>query len=177
MATKQHTTNRPANTALAEQIITNLVLLAVGVLFCLGTKVDLIVGIALCLYGAITIILLASKNRSLFSGGGIFGGVMIALGISFIVGSFLQSFVQITPYVLCAVGGVFLLDAFLAKFQRKDVKTAVFVIELVIGAACLALGLCLLFVDGIKGYERIIFGVSLIVFAAYRLVVMILKKR
>ena len=163
--------------ALAEQIITNLIILAIGVLFCLKTKVDLTVGIALCLYGVITLVLAATKKRSLFSAEGIFAGVIIALGVAFLADKLLQSFVKITPYILCGVGLVLILDAFLGKFHRKDTKLFWFILELVAGAACLAFGICMIFVDSFKGMESVVFGISLVIFAVYRLVSMILRKK
>jgi len=168
------------STVLAEKIITDLILIAIGVLFCLkiasGT-VGIIIGVALCLYGAINVVLAATRKHSLFSVQGVLSGVIIALGVAFIAEKLLSNFVRITPYLLCGVGLVFVLDAFLARFHRKDANLFWFVLEFVVGAACLVLGLCLLFIESFRGSASVIFGVSLVVFGAYELVLLAAKKK
>ena len=165
---------------LAEKVVTDLILIAVGVLFCLNlatTVVSITIGVALCLFGAINIALAIVRKNSLFSPAGIVNAVLVAVGVAFIVLKPLGLFVQIIPYIFCAVGAVFILDACIAKFARKDVGWVMFAVEMVAGVACLALGLCLLFVDALRPKTSVIFGVGLIVFAVYRLVDMIVRKR
>ena len=168
------------STITAEKIITDLILIAIGVLFCLkiaSNTVGIIIGVGLCLYGAINVVLAATRKHSLFSLQGILSGVIIAIGVAFIVENLLASFVRITPYLLCGVGLVFVLDAFLARFHRKDASVFWFVLELVVGVACLALGLCLLFIDSFRGSASVIFGVFLVVFGVYQLVLRAAKKK
>ena len=164
----------------AEKIITDLILIAVGILFCLNlaTKVvNITVGVALCLYGAVNIVIAAADGKSLFSALGVWNAVIVALGIACIVLEPLDFFILLVPYVFCVVGGVFILDACLAMFVRKSVGTAAFVLEFAVGAACLALGLCLLFVDAIAARAGLIFGLGLIAFAAYHLIKTLVKKK
>ena len=168
------------STTVAEKVIAALVLIAVGVLFCFNVAakaVNVTIGVALCLYGAINVVLAIAKKKSLFSAEGVLSGVVIALGVFCIVENLLSYFVSVIPYILIAVGAVFVLDACIAEFSRKDVGFPRFLFELVMGAACLVLGLCLLFVASFRSSASLIFGSGLIVFGAYRLVELIAKKK
>ena len=176
---KESEGKKQISSATAEKIITNLVLIAVGVLFCMNKVtafVNYALGIALCLFGAIRIVLAATKGHSLFSAEGVIDGVIIALGITCLVEMPLLVFVQVVPYVLCSVGAVFIAEAFIAKFARKDLKLVYFILELAIGVICLVVGLCLIFIEKFRSIQSMIFGVCLIAFALFRLVQMILKK-
>ena len=167
------------SSALAEKIIAALILIAVGVLFCFNIAakaVNVTIGVALCLYGVINVVLAISKKKSLFNAEGVLNGVIIALGIFCIAENLLSFFVSIIPYILVAVGGVLVLDACIAKFARKEVGLPLFLFEIVLGAACLALGLCLIFVESFRSAASLIFGVGLIVLGAYRLVELLSKK-
>jgi len=168
------------SSAMAERIITDLVLIAVGVLFCLKLAtavVSITLGVALCLYGAVNVVLTIVKKESLFNAEGVLFGVAIALGIACIVKKPLGVFVQVIPFIICAVGAIFILDACLAKFSRKDIGLVPFIFELVMGVAFLVLGLCLLFVDSFRSATSVIFGVGLIVFGLYRLIELIVRKK
>ena len=168
------------SSTVAERIVADLVLIAVGVLFCLKlatTVVSITLGVALCLYGVANVVFTIVRKESLFTAAGVLYGVAIALGIACIVLKPLGVFVQLIPYIFCAVGGVFVLDACFARFARKDIGLIPFLFEIVMGVALLVLGLCLIFVESFRSTTSVLFGIALIVFGVYRLIELIVSKK
>ena len=169
------TTKRKIETA---EIVNAVILLALGVLFCFkiaATAIGIMIGVAMTALGLLNLILMARNGKSFASLAGIANSALIAVGIVFIAKHFLSVFLGLIPYILIVVGFVIMIDAFLARFVRKA-GVLLFVIELVVAVACIALGFCLLFVDGFAGAASIVFGVFLILLSIYLLIGAFKKK-
>ena len=159
---------------LTEQIVVSVLLLVLGILFCfkIGTNVlSIIIGVALCVYGLVGIILIASNKN------GIVLAVIIALGIVFMAENFLEVFVYITPYIITTIGFLVILDALLFRFMKNERNLFVFIIELVIGGAAAGLGLALILSADFRASAQIIFGVVLIAGAALNIVSIVSNKK
>lgn len=173
-------TGEAQKTALAEKVIVALVLMAVGVLFCLqlaGNVISIVIGVAMCLYGAVQLVLLLVNHKSMLCATGLLAGVLMAVGIAFIVKKLLTVFVATVPFILLVVGAILLIDALVGYLARKDLHVVVFALELLVGVACVALGLCLMLVEGFKSWANVVFGVVLIVSAALQLVALMPAKK
>ena len=165
---------------LTEQIVVSVLLLVLGILFCfkIGTNVlSIIIGVALCVYGLVGIILIASSKKSLLTVNGIFLAVIIALGIVFMAENFLEVFVSITPYIITTIGFLVILDALLFRFMKNKRNLFVFIIELVIGGAAAGLGLALILSADFRASAQIIFGVVLIAGAALNIISIVSNKK
>lgn len=161
------------------QILYAVVMAGLGVLFCLNIATDvvsIVIGAMLCAFGLVNLILFIAAEVPIASIDGVFNGLLIALGIVFIKDRLISVVVGWVPFILAVVGVIIILDAFLAKFMRKDVLTAGFVTELSVGVLTAALGFCLIFIEGFKTAASIIFGIVLILGAIYSIVMVFLGK-
>ena len=160
-------------------ILTALILLVLGILFCLkiaASTISIIIGAAMAVLGLVNLIFMAKNKKTYASADGIINAALIAIGVVFIAEKFLTVFLGLIPYIMIVVGVVITIDAFLAKFQRKD-KLLIFIAELVIGVAAIVVGFCLLFVEGFQQGASIAFGVILIIAAIAELVTLVMKKK
>lgn len=162
-----------------EKIVSYLLILVIGILFCLRIAADvvsIIIGIALIVTGAFNITLLAAKKLPIIMPSGIYGGLLVALGIIFIVYKIIGIVMGWIPYVVIVIGTLLFADAFLGKFTRNE-NVALFVVKLLLGAAAIALGLCLIFIEGFGSWAQVVFGILLIAYAVFCLVSLLVKKQ
>ena len=117
-------------------IVASCVTLIIGILFCcsksFGNGLDWLIGLALCLAGALYIINAIIKLRSLFNSDAIFGLCALSFGIMFIVNSLSGILIKYVLYVMIAFGVAIIVEAFLSKFFRYN-STAEFIITLIVG--------------------------------------------
>ena len=156
-------------------LIRSFIVLVVGILFCFSTAIgiqllSILLGVALIISGLSTICVAIAKKKNLLSSSGVLGGAFIALGIVAILDDVVGFVVYVIPWVLIAVGSLSIIDAFLLYYSRKDRKVALFVVELILGAALIALGICLLVISEFSAYAGTVFGVALIVYAVYSMI-------
>lgn len=162
-------------------LIRAFIVFVVGVLFCFSTAIgiqllSILLGVALIISGVATICVAIAQKKSLLSSSGVLGGALIALGIVAILEDVVGIVVDLIPWVLIAVGSLSIIDAFLLYYSRKDRKVALFVVELILGAALIALGICLLVIAEFSGYAGTVFGAALIVYALYAMIRELTKK-
>ena len=160
------------------KVLTAVILFVLGILFCLkiaASTISIVIGAAMVVLGAVNLIFMAKAKKTFASPDGVMNGALLAIGVIFIVDEFLNVFIGLIPYIMIVVGFLLVIDAFLARFQRKD-KLPIFIIELVIGVATVVVGFCLLFVDGFKQGASIAFGVVLIIAAVASVVKVVTKK-
>ena len=151
-----------------EQAILAAILLLIGILLCFNISavtLSVIIGALLIAYGALTLLFLVIKKRSIATKAGYLACILTAVGIMMIAEKILSVFVYMLPYVLIVVGAVLFADAFLGRYQRHDGNTAVFAVKLSVGAALVAFAVCLLTVKSLADVIPVAFGVSLIVAA------------
>ena len=169
---------RTKKTIETNKILTAVLLIVLGILFCLkiaASTISIVIGAAMVVLGAVNLIFMAKSRKTFASPDGVMNGALIAIGVVFIADKFLNVFIGLIPYIMIVVGFVLAIDAFLARFQRKD-KLPIFIIELVIGVASIVVGFCLLFVDGFMQAASIAFGVVLIIAGIAGLVAALRKK-
>ncbi len=160
------------------KFISSVITIIVGVTFCFSvragfTTISIIMGVVLILLGALGVIAdtFAENHEVLPSGIG--RSILIAYGILCIEMN-LQSYVYyFIAYALMVIGGLYIFDAFLAFFARKE-PFSMLVIGAVIGAASLAVGICLRTVNGFAEFCSVALGIVLIVYGAFNLVVSVI---
>lgn len=148
------------------------VILVFGILFCCARTdiISVMMGIILIAAGGLIIIGSLVTKKRLLNSEGFIGGALTALGIFFLVYDFAGNLASIilgyTPYLMILIGSILIVDAVLTIIQDKK-NIVAFVIELVIGIACLTLGICSLTVDSFKDNALLILGILMIVYAIY----------
>lgn len=155
-------------------IIKAVVILAVGILFCLstamGTKVlSILFGAGLILCGAVAILLTFLDKKSLLTLNGILGSASLALGILAIIDNIAGILLAVIPWILIALGALVIVDTLLLIFWRKEKRKLIIIVQCILGIALLTLGICLLTIDSFKRFAGIVLGVALIVYAIYSL--------
>lgn len=164
-------------------VINALIFLIAGILFCISTAlgekwIGIVIGVGVLLMGLITLLGDFLKEKTLLSRAVLVGGVLTALGIYLIVDSGLVAkILGLIPYILIVLGTCVFVDAFLLKYVRKDRNALAFVVELLVGVALIVFGILMLTVASFKEHLGIIFGIVLILYACYLLVVTFSKKR
>ena len=157
------------------KFISSVITVVVGVTFCFSinaglTALSVIMGVVLIILGAFGIVVdIFDKDHELISSG-IGRAVLIAYGVLCIEMN-LQSYVYyFIAYALIVIGGLYMLDAFLAYFARKE-PFSMLLIGAAIGAASLAVGICLRTVGGFAEFCSVVLGIVLIVYGAFNLAV------
>ena len=163
-------------------IIRYLVMIAVGVLFCLSpafgkSALSTILGIGFIVTGAVFLIISLAVEKSLISGSAFIGYFAIALGILAIAANVMSLVFDYVPYFIITAGSGIVLDGILGLTLRKEKSVALLVIKLLVGGVMLALGICLLTVDSFKEFASVVLGIVLIITAIYGLFSVLSKSR
>ena len=161
------------------RILIPIMLIVVGVLFCLGTIssftniLSYIFGGLLIAIGLISLVIAIANKRTITDIEGLSNALLIAFGVFVIItrlitglNSFILDFI---PVLLIALGAIFLFDAILAKIQSRSMSIAAFIIELCIGVAALTLGILLLVLQDFGKYGMLTVGIILILYGVYAL--------
>ena len=149
-----------------------------GILFCLnniiGSALDIIFGICFILLGlAMTLLLSLKDKQAILTPYGIGGGAIIAFGITMIVYKLLANWFiyWFVPFIFIVLGAFLIGEAFLMFFLRREKKTTVFVVELVLGVVLLTLGILAVAIPEVQfNAFNIIEGVILIAAGLFVLV-------
>lgn len=163
-------------------IITACITLVVGVLFTCSLSFGIrglswLIGLSLCVTGAVYILSTLTRKKALLTGEGMLGAGVLTFGVMFIMRQMANIIVDFIPFLMIFVGFAMFVDAFLSKFLRKDANMAKFICSLVVGAATTALGFCLKFINGWADKAAMVFGTILIVYAVYVLLSTLVLKR
>lgn len=154
-------------------VVIGAVILVVGVLFCFQTSMGIeaisyIVGISMILLGLIYALIVALAIKSTLSAAVFSASALIAFGITFIRLNLAGVLISLLPIFMIVIGSVIFIDAFLLFFVRKGEKKVFgFVIELIVGAIAIALGICILTIDEVARFASIVLGVALAAFGLY----------
>lgn len=160
-------------------IVLSCIVLVLGILFCFSLAMgelalSYIIGTALIIIGVLCVVSAYSNKKEFLNTDGVVGAAIIAFGILFAGNNLTYIIIHFIPFFLIAIGVIIVLDAFFKQF--KDNKTSQFVIELIIGAASIALGFCLKFIPSFNQFCSIMLGVVLIVYSLYTLFITLAKK-
>ena len=161
-----------------QRIITILeaaLIIVIGVMFCCSkamgqTALSWVIGVSFMLAGAGLWVLAIVEKRALFNAEGFLGSLLFAFGLVFGLQVLAQYVFDIAVWALVIGGSVVLLDVILRIAVRKDRNTLGIVIEAIIGAVMLTLGLCLLLIAEFGQFAAIVFGVMLILYGVYMFV-------
>ena len=152
-----------------------------GILFCCATKtavnvLSVIIGIVFILSGSLLILESILTKKSSFTSDSASGAFALAFGILFIAKELGWLILEYIPYILIVLGVIILIDAILimAVKQRKNIFA--FIYELVLGIVILVFGILLLTNDDFKEYASLVFGITLIVYAIFILLVALFAK-
>ncbi|MBQ8356546.1 MAG: hypothetical protein IJX39_01935 [Clostridia bacterium] len=126
-----------------------------------------LIGFSISITGLLYVTNSVRTKKSIANMHGMLGMILIAFGIMFIVNQMAVIITGFIPWGLIAIGSTLLIDAFLIKFIKKDASTSKFVGELIIGAASIALGICLKVISGFLSYAPMMLGIVLIVYAVF----------
>ena len=155
-------------------IINAITLLIAGILFLfmdrLGAKwLDVILGISVLLLGLITLISEFLKEKTLVSKSVAIGSAIIALGIFIITRHVATMILGLIPIVFIVIGACVFMDSFLLRYWRNNRNLLLFVLEFLIGAFLITLGVLFLTVGSFRAYMSLAFGIILIAYAIYLL--------
>ena len=159
---------KEAVTSLIEKILVSALLLAMGVLFCVGISaaVSITIGVILCVYGIANIAVIGVARRPIFSIMGVLNGALIAIGVAFCTHDLSTIIVLLMPFIIEVVGALMIIDAFICFFSLKQGGILRFLLVFFGGAAMFSLGLCILYIHDFRmGYAELIFGIMLCVAA------------
>lgn len=165
-----------------KSVIFALILLAVGILFCFSKSIgdeglSTIFGSVLIVIGVIFIITSIVDNRKLITVEGIGGGAIIAFGILIIASKLTATLIKgYLPYLLICISSVTLLDAIIAMALKVRKNQLRLVLEVFVGIALLALGICLMVIKNFDQHTYLILGIVLIMYSMFILISTIMKK-
>ena len=151
-------------------IIESTILLVIGILFCCSVSVDSMVnyclGILLILCGVFSIVTAYIQRHTAFSVEGLSAAGLIALGVfCFVVGFNFTAFIDL---FLITTGALLLLDGLIGLTLKRN--TNGIIVELVLGAIMLTLGLCLWFIPNFGKYSEVVMGVIFILIGVFGIV-------
>lgn len=162
-----------------KNIIIASISLVVGILFCfhqaLATVLSYIIGCSIIIVGAIFVINAGINKKSILNAEGLIGAIIIALGAYFGGFNLISVVFNFVPFLLMSIGLLITGDSFFRIF--KDKKVATFVIQLLIGLAIFALGLCLYLIPEFKKATEIIIGCILIAYAIFLIIYTFVSKK
>lgn len=153
-------------------IIFACVILIIGVIFCcslsFGAQVlSYIIGISLMVIGAIFLFDAIYSKRTLLNANGMISAVAVAFGVMIMIRNLASLLIDYIPWLMISVGVLLIVDAFVRKFIKKNLKTVFMVLEIVLGAIVTASGFCVKFIDGWADFAALVLGVALIAYAVY----------
>jgi hypothetical protein len=151
-------------------IIESTLLLIIGILFCCSISVNQMVnyclGILLILCGIFTIVTCYIQKHTAFSAEGVSASGLISLGVfCFLVGFNFSAFIDL---FLATAGALLLLDGVIGLISKRN--TTAVIVELVLGAVMITLGLCLWLIPKFGTYSEVVMGVIFIVLGVFGLV-------
>ena len=163
-------------------IIYSTVLLVIGILLCISPAVALdtlsiIIGVGFLAAAAILIIGSLVQEKSIITASALIGGVLLALGLMFIVDYAINLIGYCAVWLLIVLGAMLIVDSIIRIAWRDKKNVVAFVIEFLIGAVSFTLGMCLRFVDDFAGYELLILGLIIVLYAVYVLVSAFVSKK
>lgn len=162
-------------------IILSALVFIFGILFCCATKtavnvLSVIIGIIFILSGSLLIIESILTKKSSFNSDSASGAFALAFGILFIVKELGWLILEYIPYILIVLGVIILIDAILIMAIKNRKNVFAFVYELILGIIVLVLGILLLSNDDFREYASLVFGITLIVYAIFILLVALFAK-
>ncbi len=154
-------------------VITAVITIAIGVSFCISFNnatdtINTLMGIVVIVAGCLNIALFIVNNQSLISGAGIWSALLIALGIYFIQEKPANLIINFIPWILIAMGALFIVDALLGLRRKEGFSS--FIIGIIIGVAAFVLGICLVSLESFRNVSALILGIIIVLYGIFQLV-------
>jgi sulfite exporter TauE/SafE len=165
------------------KLIQGIVVTILGILLCCSLAFDstaiisYILGAGIIILGLVFLAISLISKKSLYTGEAVIGGLAISIGILVM---WLHLFGVILDYIPIAVtvaGGILLLAPFIKYFVKNDTNKMIFVLLILLGTAVLALGICLLVINGFKEIAAVVLGALLILYGLFVVVLALLNKK
>ena len=138
--------------------------------------VSIIIGVGIILLGLGLLCSSFLGTKKFIGGGAIAGGAIIAFGIMFIVDTLAGVIFAYIPYFLIALGALFIFEAIrIIVVNKKNVVN--FAVCLAIGVIAVVLGVLLICVADFADFAALVFGIILILYAVYGLVMTLTAKK
>ena len=156
-----------------------IALLALGIMFCcFGVcALSYILGGFVIFIGVIFVVNSVMRTQVLLTLNGLVGVIIGALGALIIANNLAGLLLSFIPWILISVGALITADSFLRFFLKRDVSTATFGMEIIVGLLVSTAGLCVLFIDNWADFASVVFGIALIVYSIFLIVSIFLNKR
>ena len=156
-------------------------ILVFGILFCCATKtavdaLSVIIGIIFIITGLLLIVESILTKKSSFTSDSASGAFALAFGILFMVKKLGWLILDFIPYLLIVLGVIIIIDAILIMAVKQRRNLFAFVFELVSGIVALVLGILLLTNDDFREFASLVFGITLIVYAIFIVLVALFAK-
>lgn len=156
--------------------------LILGILFCAVPKtaidvISIIMGVVFIIGGLVSILDGAVNKKTCLNKDSIGGAFVLAFGILFIANKLGGLVLDYIPYFLIVFGSVILLDSILLITNKSKKVITVFITELVFSIACITLGILMLVNDNFKSNSSLIFGLILIAWAVFLIIIALLFKK
>lgn len=151
-------------------LVQAVVLLVVGILLCCSVALDnivnVILGVVFLIGGLINVVTCFMEHKSLIRTEGVFGSALIAFGLL----CFLDNAIPLTQFItlfIVVVGAIALVDGLLGLLPQVKRKRVPTIVEAVVGAVLLTLGLCLYFIPDFQRFASIFLGVAFILLSVF----------
>ena len=134
------------------------------VLFCVGISaaVSITIGVILCVYGIVNLVVIGVSRRPLIGVMGVTDGVIVAVGVAFCTHNLSTVIVLMIPFVMEIVGALMVIDAFWNFFFLKQGGIPRLVVVCLSGGTMTALGLSFLILEDFRlGYSQLVVGILL----------------
>ena len=151
-------------TSFIEKILVSTLLMTIGILLCfsISAAVSITLGVILCVYGIVNIVIIIVSRRPLLSVMGIIDGVTVAIGVAFCTHDLSNVVVLLIPFIMDILGIIIFADSFVRYFLLKQGSVKRLVVFALAGGAMAALGLCFLCIGDFRlGYAKLVFGLML----------------
>lgn len=164
-----------------KSIVVAAIVFVIGVLLCcsltFGARgLSWLIGVSISVAGVMFLVNTIKATKGIANMHGFLGTVLIGFGIMFIADRMANIIIGFIPWCLIAIGATLAVDAFLAKFVKKNATIAKFVGELIFGLVTVALGICLKVISGFGDYAAAMLGAFLIVYAVLMIFNALTKK-
>ncbi len=166
---------RQMKTAGIIKFISAVLTIIIGVAFFFSINagvgaLSIIIGAELIIAGVLGLIGELIREKQISGQAGVWSAFIIAFGILCIESNLEMHVYWLISYALITVGVVYLIDAFLAFFVRKE-PFLMFIIGAAIGVLALVVGICLRTVNGFADFCSVVIGIILVIYGVYNLVV------
>ncbi len=146
-------------------LLQGVVLLAIGILLCCSVSltkiVNVVLGVALLLGGLVNLLACFMEHKSVIRTEGVFASALIAMGILCFIQNLFPVDALIRMFII-VVGAIALLDGLLGLLPAVNRKKVPTLVEALVGAVLLTLGLCLWFISDFAHYASLVLGIGFI---------------